>query len=273
MRKFLPIIFLLSFSSCGKENLEINNLNNNKVCVFGHGGMGSEQIYPIDSYQSISKCLFAGADGTEMDIQVTKDSVLVVFHDPDLSDKTNLKGIINSLTWDEIKQAKYTTVPYTDYKVVSLNELFDNLENIHNYLFSFDCKLYTVSPDLNQFYDMFARAIDRLVDQYNLRENVLIESTSVSFLKKLKIYGNNYKLFYYPSSFEQGLKVATDWHFYGITISTEQITRSQVETAHDNNLFVTVWGIHSRRKNVDAVAKNPDFIQTDRVKHLVKFLK
>ncbi|MCD6366574.1 MAG: hypothetical protein J7L46_03440 [Bacteroidales bacterium] len=273
MEKILPIVFLLFFSSCRKENIEINNLNNNKVCVLGHGGMGSEQIYPIDSYQSILKCLFVGADGTEMDVQMTKDSVLVAFHDPDLSDKTNLKGVINSLTWNEIKNTKYTTVPYADYKVVSLNELFDNMGNIHNYMFSFDCKLYTVNSDLNQFYDIFIRAIDRLVDQYSLRENVLIESTSASFLKKFEIFDNSYKLFYYPSSFEQGLKIATDWHFYGITISTEHITCSQVEIAHDNNLFVTIWGIHSRRGNTDAVAKNPDFIQTDRVKHLVKYLK
>ena len=49
--------------------------------------------------------------------------------------------------------------------------------------------------------------------------------------------------------------------------------KEQITTAHNNNLFVTVWGIHSRRGNTDAVAKNPDLIQTDRVKHLTRLMK
>lgn len=264
---------LLFLFSCQKKDFTIINLNNNKIGVLGHGGMGSEQIYPIDSYQSILKCLHSGAGGSEIDIQMTKDSVLVAFHDHDLSDKTNFQGMINSLTWDEIKQIKYAKIPYTEYTIVSLDTLFHYLENIHDYMFAFDCKLYTPNSDLNKFYDRFARAIDRLLNCYNLQNNVLIESTSATFLEKMKIFNNNYKLFYYPSTFEQGLKVATNWNFYGITISTDYITRDQIKITHDHNLLVTVWGIHSKSGNIDAVKKNPDFIQTDRVKHLVKLLK
>ncbi len=59
---------------------EIHNLNNNQISIFGHAGMGFEFEYPIDTYQSIEPVLRIGADGSEMDIQMTSDSILVLYH-------------------------------------------------------------------------------------------------------------------------------------------------------------------------------------------------
>ena len=105
--KNLIILSILLFvvSSCQKEDFEIINLNNNKITVLGHGGMGIGETYPMNSFESILNCLNLGADGTEIDVQMTKDGVLVAFHDESLEHSTNISGRIFNKTWDEIKAA------------------------------------------------------------------------------------------------------------------------------------------------------------------------
>ena len=138
--KKLIVLFTILFavSSCKKDNFNILNLNNNKISVLGHGGMGIGQVYPINSFESILNCLNLGADGTELDVQMTKDSVLVAFHDRSLEHSTNISGQIFNKTWGEIKDVTYKNPLYTNYKLISLDELFTNIENPTKYIFFFD---------------------------------------------------------------------------------------------------------------------------------------
>jgi protein tyrosine/serine phosphatase len=47
----------------------------------------------------------------EVDVQITKDGIPVLFHDNTLNDKTNGSGKISNLTWDEVKTIKYNKDP------------------------------------------------------------------------------------------------------------------------------------------------------------------
>ena len=51
--------------------------------------------YPINTFESIMHCINVGSDGTEIDVQITKDGVLVAYHDKELSNKTNKCGLVN----------------------------------------------------------------------------------------------------------------------------------------------------------------------------------
>jgi glycerophosphoryl diester phosphodiesterase len=275
MRRTSIIICLafLIITSCKKEIFDIENLNGNRIIALGHAGMGIGNTYPMDSYESILKCLNLGMDGSEFDVQMTKDSVLVLFHDMDLSERTNLEGSVNSLNWIEIKNAHYTQTLYLDYSVISLEQLFSNIENLQKYKFTFDCKIGNNIKDENKFYASFINAIVKIVQKYKLENNIYIEAQDVGFLARFKNKNTDYKLFIYPSSFESGLNTALSLNLSGITISTRDITKEQIKTAHNNNLWVAIWNTHTDTDNLDAINKNPDFIQTDNVRNLVKLLK
>jgi len=103
--------------------------------------MGISNSYPINSFESITYALAIGADGAEIDIQLTSDNVLVAYHDQFLESSTNKFGSIRTLNWTEVKDAYYTTTPYHDYKVVSLEAILDHTENLKDYRFELDCKL------------------------------------------------------------------------------------------------------------------------------------
>jgi glycerophosphoryl diester phosphodiesterase len=269
------IIFLIvcNLYSCKKEEFDIVNLNGNKITALGHAGMGIGDTYPMDSFESIMKCLNLGMDGSEFDVQLTKDSVLIAYHNEDLSKNTNIQGVVNSLTWDELKDAFYTETPYLNYSIISLDQLFSNIRNLHDYKFTFDCKLYTNNMNINEFYTSYINAVVNIINKYQLENNIFIESQSETFLSLLKSKKPAYKLFIYPESFESGLETALSIGLYGITISTRNITKEQIEIAHKSNLFVAIWNTETKSDNVEAIKKNPDFIQTDKVKYLLKLLK
>ena len=97
--KFLiPIVIL---ASCKKHNFQIENLNGNKISVIGHGGMGINSAYPSNSLESILKCIDSGANGVEIDIQMTSDGVFLAFHDDFLENSTDGSGSIYNQAWGQ----------------------------------------------------------------------------------------------------------------------------------------------------------------------------
>jgi glycerophosphoryl diester phosphodiesterase len=273
MYKLLILLSCLIITlSCSKENFDVANLNGNEISAFGHGGMGTRSTYPINTYESLMKCLNFGSDGTELDIQMTKDSVLIAFHDIDLSESTNISGLVNSLNWSEIKNAHYTDPLYTSYSIISLDQFFSNVINLHEYDFTFDCKINSGNDDPIIYNTKYTNAISQIINKFNLTKNVYIESQSEDFLRLLQQKNSNYKLFIYPNSFNSGLEIATRMNLFGITISTDIVNKKQIEIAHNNNLFVAIWGISSKGANSDGIKKNPDFIQSDKIKNLVDLL-
>ncbi|MCF8368826.1 MAG: hypothetical protein K9G76_07260 [Bacteroidales bacterium] len=266
------LTFLIILFSCEKAEIDINNLNNNTISIFGHGGMGIGESYPVNSFESIMKCLNTGADGSEIDVQMTRDSVLVAYHADFLEDATNLKGSIIDKSWSEISQGQYSDPIYTGYKLISLDELFSNIPHLNNYTFTLDCHMNNANNDLAKYYRSFASAIDKISDKYNLKGNLFIESHQADFLSIMQNNKRDYRIFIIKSPFELGFEIATKMNLYGITIPSENITAEQVQQAHMHNLFVTVWNTRSKKENREAIEKNPDHIQTDKVEYLIKIL-
>lgn len=68
--------------------------------VISHRGGG--QKYPENTLFAFSKSIEMGCDALELDVQVTKDGVVVVYHPEDLKQWTNGVGPIAEKTWGEI---------------------------------------------------------------------------------------------------------------------------------------------------------------------------
>ncbi|WP_226667631.1 glycerophosphodiester phosphodiesterase [Metabacillus litoralis] len=68
--------------------------------ILGHRGAAG--TYPENTMLSFKEAMKAGADGIELDVQMTKDGVLVVIHDETVDRTTNGTGFIKDLTSDEI---------------------------------------------------------------------------------------------------------------------------------------------------------------------------
>lgn len=71
------------------------------VLVSAHRGYWAD--YPENSLDAFRMAVEAGADIVEMDVRLTKDNVMVVFHDACLDRMTNAYGRLNQYTYEQIK--------------------------------------------------------------------------------------------------------------------------------------------------------------------------
>ena len=266
----IPLLFLL-LVSCERHSFHIQNLNNDEIQVLGHGGMGIHSLLPMNSALSLQYCLDLGAAGTEIDVQMSKDGVLVAFHDEDLSESTNSEGMIHNLNWSQIEGSVYSDLLiFSAHELESIEGLLSEVVDLEKHVLSFDCKLYTDVEDVIAYYEEFSNAIIELQEQYQL--NLYIESKSPEFLALMKQKDPLAKLFYYPESFEEALALVIDLDLFGISISTEDINAAQVEQAHNHGVWVALWNVHTEAKNIESIEKNPDIIQADRLIYLQSLL-
>lgn len=275
MFKRISIVIILLFSfSCSKDVplIEVNNLTGNEIIALGHGGSGISSAYPMDSWESIEQCLEKGADGAEIDIQLTMDSVLVAFHGEKLEDGTNCHGLIHEKNWPEIERCQVNSLLPGNIYIMRMEDIFSRIKNPENYYFTFDCKLYTKSGNMPEYYDQYATAVIRLLDKYKMADNVLIESVHIGFLRQLQKKRSDLKLFIYPPNFERGLEIAADLDLFGISFDSRFISKEQTDQAHSMGFRIALWNVQTKHENLEAIEKNPDYIQTDKIRHLVKTL-
>lgn len=108
------ITFLLFFSSAllhGESNrltFLLDKLHDggksNYVMIFAH--RGDWRNAPENSLSGYQNCIDAGLDGIEVDCQMTKDSVIVMMHDPTLDRTTTGHGKVSDHTLAELKKLR-----------------------------------------------------------------------------------------------------------------------------------------------------------------------
>lgn len=74
------------------------------VPVFAHRGASAYALE--NSFKAFEKALELGADGIEIDIQLSKEGIPVVYHDPQLSRLVGIKKRVNECTIDELQRFK-----------------------------------------------------------------------------------------------------------------------------------------------------------------------
>lgn len=114
MKKFLlTAAFIFSALGCFAQNRAeeiINVINGPKsdyVLVASH--RGDWRNYPENSLAAMNSAIKMGVDIIELDLAMTKDSVLVVCHDRTIDRTTTGKGLIKELTLDSIKNVRLKT--------------------------------------------------------------------------------------------------------------------------------------------------------------------
>ena len=107
----LIIISIFVFTSCslGKQVqqtrvekilAEINDPKSDYIVVASH--RGDWRNYPENSIPAIESVIRMGVDIMELDVKMTKDSVLILMHDKTIDRMTNGKGRVCDITYDSL---------------------------------------------------------------------------------------------------------------------------------------------------------------------------
>jgi glycerophosphoryl diester phosphodiesterase len=88
---------------------------------------GCPDTAPENTLPAFLRAVELGADSVELDVRLTADGVLVVYHYFYLDKITNLSGPIFSHTWDEVRRARFSAAKDVDVRIPLLEEVLDAL--------------------------------------------------------------------------------------------------------------------------------------------------
>lgn len=116
-------------------------LNRDEIVVAGHRGM--KYFYPENTLLSIKESLDHGVDMIEIDLNLTKDKVVVVMHDNTIDRTTNGTGYIHDMTLEELRSYDagiYMGKQFEGLKVPTLRELCELVAPYKELLFNVEIK-------------------------------------------------------------------------------------------------------------------------------------
>jgi glycerophosphoryl diester phosphodiesterase len=260
----------LLHTRCIKDpSLSGKTLRGDRPRILGHGGMGIAGKYPMDSFESLSACLNTGADGTEMDVQITADSVLVLYHSRKLDDMTYCEGAVIDRPVAQLAGCKYTHPVFGEKPFLCEARPFFAVAP-KDRLYVLECKIEGL--DSSENVGRFARAIVSLINKYELRDRCYVESYNVEFLDRVAKSLPGVRLFIYSEGSNDSRQVMKKVPIRGLTIDISKADEALVREAHERNLEVSVFNVRSEADNKRAVQIGADNIQTDRVNYLVDLL-
>ena len=225
--------------------------------------MGSRSLIPMNSWESLEDCFELGPNGTEIDVQMTKDGVVVCYHDEKLDKTTECKGTINEITWAELTKCEYHTW--------SSSKSFARLDSV---IAKFGSAGVILSLDLKENGPPYAHSL-RMRGQIlrlaimNPEIDFLIESWDANGSWGFDEAPDNMRFFQLCVDPLKGLDIARTNGMNGISIDYRKINKKQSAQIHEEGFLVMVYGANTASGNKQAVALSPDIIQSDRLSHLL----
>ena len=277
--KVLSLFFLLlTCNSCMRVDTDgIQNLNGDQITILGHGGMGlisPENPFPLSSPGSLLKAVEGyNVDGVDADIQMSSDSVLMLFHDGRLELQTNCTGCIAEKTAEELEACNYrssfSTQLFMEERIGRLEDFVARMAaRPVRPLLMLDVKTNLncgQAPERRRFLGQLVRQLDTLIQRYDGEDWMLVDSRDRDFLRLLRQKNDQIKIIFAGAWSEDLPQVALDERFSGLCLQFETVSAEDIRTLHQLGLQVMLWDVKTRSAAISAINKHPDFIVTDRI--------
>ena len=152
--------------------------------IIAHQAKTSED-FPGNSLSAIKQSLSSTIPGIEIDLKMSKDGMLFLYHGDLLEEYTDHIGSPENYKWDNLSQVRYRN---TEERLVSLDDLF-SLVGTQKVIF-----LNIKSND--KINTRMVKNISDTIKKYNLQENVFVESFNPITLILMRLYSRDIMLMY-----------------------------------------------------------------------------
>jgi len=147
--------------------------------IFAH--RGSSAYAPENTLASFELALKQNVNAIELDVTLTKDQKVVVFHDSSTERITGVKGKINQMNLAEIKKldaGSFFDVSFQGEQIPTLEEVFELVGD--RALINIELKNYA-SP-----FDALPEQVAILIEKWKLQDNIFFSSFNPIALWKIK---------------------------------------------------------------------------------------
>lgn len=258
-RIFIFLIVLTLFS-CSK-------VKRNNVKLISHAGDGLTSISSTNASNSKEAIDFVlnlnGCDGVELDVHLSKDGELWLFHDQNMREDTGVDFCINQLTYEELKDVTYKTL--NNEKLVRIIDVdFSQFEGKHIY---FDIRHANECEDsVVDVNDMITALLDLDLPDGNeyyymtFNQN-WIEPFIASGLKTM-----------YIGSVDAINSIIDTPGLYGVETKFDDIGDFDIKE-WQSKVEVGIYGFRTPKTIRKVLRWQPDFVETDNIQATINISK
>jgi glycerophosphoryl diester phosphodiesterase len=263
-----------------------------------HGHRGARSIYPENSLPAFSYALSTGVDVLEMDLGVTKDNVLVIYHDqvinPVICKYKNGKKVpkdlaLHSLTLKQVKEfdcgslqnprfLKQTLVPGTE--IPTFDELLNWLKtapgsNAQTVRFNIETKSELAYPKRQPEPKKFAQLVYDALKKHDIVNRSVVQSFDFRTILAMKEIAPEVTTVALIEERPEAdlVKIVQDSKASIVSPHHEWLTKEDVAAFHGANIKVVPWTLNDEASWQRALDNGVDGIITDDPAALMEFLK
>lgn len=252
-------ILVLMLSACSKhEGYE-------QIKVVGHAATGLNiinSVYHDNSKEAVEFALsIEGCEGVEIDIQLSKDGKLWLYHDENLNSETNGDGCISDLNSDVLGTLHYTTLAKEE--LVSLDQLDWSLFN--------GKEIFLDLRHLNACADSFVsvqKVIDALMELNFLTMQGVKVNCMVGYDAWIQpLISAGFSVYYSIYSIQEFDQMENLYPLVeGYVVKNKEFKSNEIQKIKDENKKVYIFEIRSPKGIRSALRKNPNGVITDDIR-------
>ncbi len=217
---------------------------------------GNSFAAPENTLPAIEEAINNLSDYVEIDVQETRDGVVVVYHDATLRRITGEKGQIWEYTYGELLLMDFGRWFSEDFAGTAIPTLAQVLEMCKGRI------NINIELKANKMSDTLVGQVMDLVEEYDMENQVVVSSTSYRYLREVKERNPDIRTGYilmaaYGYNFE-------DENIDFFSIRSSFITNALVESAHNSGKEVHAWTVNTKVELSRLKRLRVDNIITDR---------
>lgn len=227
--------------------------------IWAHRGASGQA--PENTLESFYRAVELGADGVELDVQMTADNYLVVIHDATIDRTSDGTGLVAEMTLDELRQYSYANHMdgFGRVELPTLRQVYDLLRPT-------GLRINVELKNAPVPHPGMGRAVEALTTIMNMVGQVTYSSFNHTSLRELVVEGTQQPIgvllrdpLWQPWEYAERLGAqALHPHWLLTELDPDYIAR-----AHDAGLAVNVWTVNDpaqverlRRLGADAIMQD-----------------
>ena len=245
------------FKALYKGNISLNVGIITRTQVTAHRGFS--RVAPENTMPAFQAALDSGADYIELDVQLTRDGQLVVFHDDTIERTTNGRGVLTNYTYEQLQAFSAGAWfgkdgEFSDVKIPLFDEVLDLVGR--DILLNIEIKR---SGNVNAT----AEKVVELIEAHGIEDSCYVTSFSYPALKKVKKLNPKIK-----TGLIANLATATSYshlpYIDAVSMNYLFVNQSVVNSAHHNGKRIFVWTVDRQSEMQKMMALGVDNIITNR---------
>ena len=235
----------LAFLEKVEASLESKFIKDSREYFVNYAHRGASEYAPENTFSAFHMGAMMGANGIETDVQMTKDGVLVLFHDDTIERLTGEKGSVSDYTLEELKKFTFEKNGFTG-KIAVFEE----------FLKQFGMRTIELAIEIKQA-GIEKKVVD-MICKYDCLKKVIVTSFMFDSIKKVKEYAPNIRVGCLVKTVDDAiLAQLRESKVDELCPLAEEVTDSNVHKWHRMGFNVRAWGVKNEelmRRVYDSMA-------------------